>query len=68
MLRRIALALVATAVPIVLAYIVMYATNDPDEGANIGGGLLVLLSFPVGIVSGVVCFLMTASPAPPGRH
>ena len=43
--RSIAIALV----PVAIAYALMLATTNPDEGANIGGGILVLFSIPIGL-------------------
>lgn len=38
----------------------MAATNDPDQGANIGGGIAVLFSIPTGIVAGLLYIVVTS--------
>ena len=53
MLRRLGIAVLVALSPVVLAYIFMVSTNEPDQGANIGGGIAVLFSIPMGIIAAV---------------
>jgi hypothetical protein len=60
MLRRLGIAVLVALSPVVLAYIFMVSTHDPDQGANIGGGIAVLFSVPLGIVAAVVYLVASA--------
>ena len=54
MLRRLGIAVLIALSPVALAYVFMVSTNDPDQGANIGGGIAVLFSIPLGVIAGVL--------------
>ncbi len=47
--RRLALGVLMFVVPVASALTLAVATTDPDEGANIGGGLVVMAALAVGI-------------------
>jgi ABC-type tungstate transport system substrate-binding protein len=62
MLRRVGIAALIAVSPVALAFIFMASTNDPDEGANIGGGIAVLLSVPTGVLAGLIYLLISHQP------
>jgi len=62
-IRRWLIALALAAAPVLIAYVVALALNGGPSGeeANIGGGILILFSIPIGLIIGAGYLLLSGS-------